>query len=157
MATATFNTRTVQSADPSLSAEANRLVTAELRRVVGRDSVDLPSGRADHSADRHGTHTKLMAAAISLWFEVALVFGVLAMTALIAIALTTGSSWLTGIALVMLLPAVAWIAWMVMRLFDEHEHLDPETAAMLSAEGVGDPDRMFNELVHDFEGATAAH
>lgn len=151
MATATFTNRVVQSTDPSLSDEANRRLTQELRQVIGRDSVELPNGRADHRSDRHATHSSLMAAAIALKFEILLVGLVVAMTVLIALALTTGSSWLTGVALVLLLPAVWIIAASVMKLFGEHEHLDPETVALLSAEGVGDPDHYFNELVHDFE------
>jgi hypothetical protein len=151
MATAALTSRTVQSTDPSLSAEANRLVTDELRKVIGRDEVDVPIGRADHRSDRHAVHTKLMAAAIQIRIELLLVGTIIAMTALIAIALNTGSSWLTGISLVLLLPIVAYIAWSVMRLFSEAEHLSPEIAAQLSAEGVGDPDRYFNELLHDFD------
>lgn len=156
MATAAFTSRTVECADPSLSTEANRRLTEELRAIVGRDRVDLPDGRPDHHADRHGTHSKLIASAIYVRVEIILVGAILAMTALIAVAMTASSSWLTALATVLLLPAVALIARFVFALFDEHEHLDPETAAMLSAEGVGDPDRMFNELVHDFEGAATA-
>ena len=82
-----------------------------------------------------------MASAISVRVEIFLVGGILAMTALIAVAMTASSSLLVGITTVLLLPAVALIARFVFALFDEHEHLDPETAAMLSEEGVGDPDR----------------
>lgn len=153
MAPATFTTRTVESTDPSLSAESNRLVTEELRRVIGRDRVDLPSGRPDHRSDRHATHSSLMAAALLIKFEIFLVGMIVAMTIVIALALTTGSSWLTGVALVLLLPTGALIAASVMKLFDDHEHLSPDTAARLSGEGVGDPDHMFNELVHDFDGS----
>lgn len=156
MATATFTSRSVESTDPSLSAEANRRVTDELRAVIGRDRVDLPTGRPDHRSDRHATHSSLVASAIAVRVELFLVGGILAMTALIAVAMTASSSWLVGITTVLLLPAVALIARFVLALFDEHEHLDPETAAMLSEEGVGDPDRVFNELVHDFEGAAPA-
>lgn len=153
MATATFITRTIESTDPSLSTEANQRLTDALRNVIGRDRVDLPSGRADHRSDRHGTHGSLVASAISVRVELFLVGAILAMTALIAVAMTASSSWLVAITTVLLLPAVALIARFVFALFDEHEHLDPETAAMLSEEGVGDPDRLFNELIHDFEGA----
>lgn len=156
MAIATFSSRTVESMDPSLSAEANQRVTEALRAVVGRDRVDLPNGRADHRADRHGTHRPIIASAIAVRVEIFLVGAILAMTALIAVAMTASSSWLVGLTTVLLLPAVALIARFVFALFDEYEHLDPETAAMLSEEGVGDPDRVFNELVHDFDGATPA-
>lgn len=151
MATVAFTSRTVQSTDPSLSDEANRLLTGELRKVIGRDEVDVPVGRADHRSDRHAVHSKLMSAAMQIRIELLLVGTIVAMTVLIAIALNTGSSWLTGIAFVLLFPIVAFIAWSVMRLFDQAEHLGPEIAAQLSAEGVGDPDRYFNELLHDFD------
>lgn len=156
MATATFTTRTVESTDPSLSVEANRRLTQELRAVIGRDRVDVPNGRADHRSDRHATHHSLVAAAIAVRVEIFLVGAILLMTGLIAIAMTAAADWLVAVTLVLLLPAVALIARFVFALFDESEHLDPETAAMLNAEGVGDPDRMFNELVHDFDGAAPA-
>lgn len=156
MATATFTSRTVESTDPTLSAEANQRLTDALRAVVGRDRVDLPNGRVDHRSVPHATHSSLVASAIAVRVEIFLVGAILAMTALIAIAMTASSSWLVALTTVLLLPAVALIARFVFALFDEHEHLDPETAAMLSEEGVGDPDRLFNELIHDFEGAAPA-
>ena len=156
MATAALISRTVQSNDPSLSDEANRLLTDELRKVLGRDEVDLPVGRSDHRADRHATHSSLVAAGISVRMEVVLVGLVVAMATFIAIAMATENWWLTGVAYVLLFPTTIGIAWGVMRLFSEPEHLGPEIAAQLSAEGVGDPDHVFNELLHDFETAAPA-
>ncbi|MDO9175440.1 MAG: hypothetical protein Q7V62_11605, partial [Actinomycetota bacterium] len=105
MASATLTSRTVQSTDPSLSDEANRLLTHELRLVVGQDAVDVPADRPDHRSDRHAKHSGLMAAAISIRMEVLLVGLIVAMATLIAVAMATNSTWLAGIAFVLLLPA----------------------------------------------------
>ncbi len=155
MATATFTSRTVESTDPSLSAESNRLVTQELRRVIGRDRVSLPNGAADHRSEQHATHSSLMAAALSIKFEIFLVGLIVAMATLIAVSMALESWFLMAFSFALLFPAAALVATSVMKLFDDHEHLDPDTAARLSAEGVGDPDHMFNELVHDFDGGAS--
>jgi hypothetical protein len=53
--------RAVRSADPSLSAEANRLLTLELREIAGRDVVDVPVGRLDPARTVHGVHGPVVA------------------------------------------------------------------------------------------------
>lgn len=155
-------TRSVESRDPSLSPEANELLTEQLRLVIGTDSVDVPETWPDHRTDRHATHSSFAASAILLRFFIAIVALMLAMTALIGIIATTSSWVLTGVATVLFLPAVYIIASMVFRMYEEPEHMDPEVAAVLSAEGMGDPDATFTNLVHDFQppparsGMTAA-
>ncbi|HEY4279659.1 MAG TPA: hypothetical protein VGM91_15650 [Conexibacter sp.] len=42
MARGPMRRRPVRSEDPTLSPEANRLLTEELREVVGSDEVELP-------------------------------------------------------------------------------------------------------------------
>lgn len=152
-------TRTVESKDPSLSAEANQLLTDELRAVIGSDSVQVPQDWPDHRTDRHATHSSFGASAILLRVFISIVGLMLAMTVLIGLIATTSSWLLVGIATALFLPATYVIASMVLRTFDEFEHVDPEVAAVLSAEGMGDPDRTFTDLVHDFQprrGMTAS-
>jgi hypothetical protein len=48
--------REVRSDDPSLSPEANRLPTEELREVVGTDRVRVPRGTPRQSERSHGGH-----------------------------------------------------------------------------------------------------
>ena len=151
MSSPTMVTRSVESNDPSLSAEANRLLTGELRAVIGSDSVQVPESWPDHRADRHATHSGFAASAIVLRVLISIVGLVLAMTVLISVIATTESWVLVGVATALFLPTTFVIAWTVLRTFDEFEHVDPEVAAMLSAEGMGDPDRTFTDLVHDFQ------
>lgn len=151
MSSPSMVTRTVESNDPSLSPEANRLLTRELRSVIGSDHVEVPASWPDHHADRHATHSSLAASAILLRVFIAIVGLILAMTALIGVIATTSSWVLVGLATVLFIPTTYIVAAMVFRIFDEDEHVDPELAAMLMAEGMGDPDRTFTDLVHDFQ------
>src|SRR3954470_6833770 len=48
--------RRVASDDPSLSPEANQMLTEELRAIVGSAFVEVPTERADPAHARHGTH-----------------------------------------------------------------------------------------------------
>ncbi|MDO9353438.1 MAG: hypothetical protein Q7T55_07075 [Solirubrobacteraceae bacterium] len=152
-------TRSVESHDPSLSDETNEMLTAELRAVIGSDSVQVPESWPDHSHDRHATHTSMMASAILLRIFIAIVGFMLAMTALIAVIATSESWAAVALTTTLFLPTTWVIATLVLRTFNEFEHVDPELAAILTAEGVGDPDRTFTDLVHDFRpesGMTAA-
>ncbi len=151
MSSPSMVTRTVESNDPSLSAEANRLLTSELRAVIGSDQVEVPASWPDHRADRHATHNRFAASAILMRVFISIVGLMLVMTALIGVIATTSSWVLVGIATALILPATFIVAALVFRTFDEDEHVDPEVAAMLSAEGMGDPDRTFTDLVHDFQ------
>jgi hypothetical protein len=148
-------TRSVESRDPTLSAEANEMLTAELRAVVGADAVEVPDSRPDHRSDPHATHNPLAASAVLLRIFMAIVGFMLAMTALIGVIATTHSWVAVAVTTVLFLPSTWVIASMVLGIFNEFEHVDPELAAMLSAEGVGDPDRVFTELVHDFRMTSA--
>ncbi len=53
--------RRVRSEDPSLSTEANRLLNDELQEVIGSDTAQVPSSRADHAGDIHATHSSFVA------------------------------------------------------------------------------------------------
>jgi hypothetical protein len=50
--------RIVESDDPALSAEANRLLTAELRGIVGGDEVEVPAGTPHRERARRATHSE---------------------------------------------------------------------------------------------------
>lgn len=150
--------RAVLSHDPSLSAEANELLTSELRAVLGRDTVDLPPDAIDHAGDRHATHSSPVVGAIEMRLMltmIGLMFVVVGGVVLVA----AEGYWMLVPALLLLAPTTASVALMIRAMTEEYEHLSPETAALLAREGVGDPDRVFSELVADFRGreGTASH
>jgi hypothetical protein len=141
--------RTVRSADPSLSDEANRLLTREAREIVGRDEVDVAVGRADPAHDRHGTHGRWVADLIAERIG----YVVAAMTAVVVLAIlaiaTKNVLVLVG-ALVVLLGATGVVVRSTLGLTRETQHAGPELSARLEEEGVGDPDRLLTELVDEF-------
>jgi hypothetical protein len=144
--------RSVRSSDPSLSPEANRLLTAELRAIVGRDEVDVPIGRADAAHDAHAVHSPWVANVIDA--RVGPVFTALAAVCVAGVVALTWGGWLILVAALLVLATATLLATRsLFRLTDEVEHPSPDTAARLEAEGVGDPDRVLQELVDEFRPA----
>jgi hypothetical protein len=147
--------RFVRSEDPSLTPEANRLLTEEVREVVGQDEVEVPVGTPRRSSARHGNHSSLVATLISnrpiliVSFLAALVVGGI-------ISLATG--WYVAVLLAVGLHALCTmlVAAGAVQLTTQVEHVGAETAARLESEGVADPDRVLTELVEDFAGAHQA-
>ncbi len=76
--------------DPSLSPEANRLLTQELREAVGQDAVQVPRERRHVERERHGGHAGFGVAlrqnrlVIAMTLLAALVVGALALALLAA-------------------------------------------------------------------------
>jgi hypothetical protein len=141
--------REVRSQDPSLTPEANRVLTEELRQVVGRDVVEVPADRPRHERARHGarpgplvdlTANRLL---IGITFLAALVVGAV-------ISLATGSWWFLLLALAVHAITTLIVVGLVLRMTTQTEHLSPGAAARLEDEGVGDPDAVFSDLVHEF-------
>lgn len=112
--------RDVKSDDPSLSSEANRLLTEELRNVVGSESVEVPAG-------------------VVVFFVIAIAAGVAAVE--------TGSVVFLVALLLLLLAGTGAVMKTVLGMVGEREHVDPRTAALLEEEGVDDPDAVLDELV----------
>ena len=141
--------RTVRSADPSLSDDANRRLTEELREIVGADAVDVPGDRTDPAHVRHGGRGAAVTELIANRFE----YGAVALVLVVVLAivgLATGSVIALIAALAVLLVAVALAVRLVLGLTDDREHPSPELAALLGEEGVGDPDRLLTDLVDEF-------
>jgi hypothetical protein len=147
--------RFVQSDDPSLTPEANRLLTEELREVVGKDEVELPAGTGQRARERHGEHSPLVAALVANR-PIILVTLLMAVVVGGIVSLTTG--WYVAVLLAVGLHALGTmlVAAGAVQLTTQVEHVAPETAARLEEEGVGDPDRLLGQLVEDFTGATQA-
>jgi hypothetical protein len=148
-------TRDGRPPERRLSPEADRLLTKELRGAVGRDDAEVPAGAAQRARDRHAGRSPFAAALaanrpiIVLTFLMALVVGGI-------ISLTTG--WYAAVLLAVALHAAGTmvVAAVAVQLTTQVEHVAPETAARLEAEGVADPDRLLGELVEDYGGARNA-
>jgi hypothetical protein len=141
--------RSVRSADPNLSPRANELLTGELRDIIGSDEVDVPVGRADPAHRGHTRHTPWIADVIDA--RVGWAFTLLAAIctgAIIAIVLDSTVILIAAIAVLFVTTLLAWR--LVQNLTAEAEHPDPETAALLEEEGVGDPARVLEDLVEEF-------
>ena len=148
--------RAVRSEDPSLSPEANRLLTDELRAAVGRDEVEVPPGTPRRTAERHGGRHSAVVATLAAHRQIAVV-GLLAALVIGAIvAFATGAWWAVVVALGLHALGTMLTATAAVQLTTEVEHVAPETAARLEDEGVADPDRLLTDLVEDFAGAERA-
>jgi hypothetical protein len=156
--------REVRAADTSLSPEANRVLTDELRQVVGSDAVEVPGRRPHVERERHGGRTGVAV----LLAENRLVVAMTLLAALVVgaiVSLATGSWWFLPLALGFHALGTIVVLMVVLAMTTETEHLSPSAAARLEDEGVSDPDRVFNDLVEEFapadrrgdERATAAH
>jgi hypothetical protein len=133
--------------DPDLSPEANRLLTAEVQEALGTAHVEIP---ADEAPDIHrlpdgelrnlrsvlGTNRLLVAVA----FVPLLVIGVM-------ISLSTDSWWAVVAACAVHAIGTLVVASVVLRVTTAVERVEPETAARLQEEGVGDPDQALTDLV----------
>jgi hypothetical protein len=142
-------TRRVDSHDPSLRLEANRLVTRELREIIGSATVEVPAGRHDSAGDRHATHRAFMADVINA--RLALLTTALVLLITLGVAALSGGGVIVLIVVVLaMLAAASALVVMTMRMAGEVEHVAPETAAALDGEGVGDPDRLLTDLVAEY-------
>jgi hypothetical protein len=142
--------REVRADDPELSAEANQVLTRELREAVGDDRVTVPAERADELGQL-GQRTRPTFAAVlgSNRVLIAITLAVLLIVGVI-VALATGSWWAVVAASAAHALGTLIIVSMTLRLSTEVEHMAPEAAARLEAEGVPDPDRALSDLVEQY-------
>jgi hypothetical protein len=138
--------RTVRSALPGVSDEANRQLTSQLRAVIGTDRVRVPQSRAhiERTRPRRG----------SAWvnderFLIHVVLPVAAVVTAIA-ALSTGTVWALCAGVFVLFVAVYNVVSFVFRLMAQSDEMSPTTTALLEEEGVQDPERLFSDLVNEF-------
>jgi len=142
--------RDVHADEPSLSPEANRLLTEELREVVGDDHVDLPADAPPphaHPTARHRGWASTLSdnrLTIVITFVLAVVVGAIA-------SLATGSWWLLAVAIVLHGTGTLIVAGMTLGATTETEHASLAVAERLRDEGVADPDRLLTDLAADYD------
>jgi hypothetical protein len=156
--------REVRSQDPSLTPEANRILTRELRAAVGSEEVEVLRTRPHVERGRHGGRPGIAVALsqnrliVALTFLVALVVGAI-------VSLATGSWWFLLLALGLDVLGVLVVVAIVLAMTTQTEHMSPSAAARLADEGVEDPDAVLSDLVEEYapddrrgdERATSPH
>lgn len=147
--------REVRSDDPSLSPEANRLLTEELREIVGSDHVEVPADTPDRHARAHGDHSGFVAMLIANRVGLMASFTVLIALGIIA-SLVFDSWWALVVAVGVHAVGTLLVGAGALQLTTAVEHVDPTTAARLEEEGIGNPDQVLSELASDFAGETHA-
>jgi hypothetical protein len=147
--------RFVRSEDPELTPEANRLLTEELREVVGRDEVEVPRDTPHRAEEAHGTHSPLAGTLVS---NRPLIIVTLLAAVVVGGIISLATGYYVAVLLAVGLHALATllVAAGAIQLTTQVEHVAPETAARLEQEGVADPDRVLTELAEEFAGATEA-
>jgi hypothetical protein len=148
--------RAVEVNLPTLSADANHRLTEALRDVIGADTVKVPADRPRPSqGDRPRVSllkrmTTVKAIAIGL---VAVTIGV----ALVVWTALSGHWILTALAFVVLLGSLLVVTTAIIELASVPEYPDPGIVALLSEEGVHDPEVRFSEIVMEFTPETGDH
>jgi hypothetical protein len=141
--------REVRSQDPSLTPEANRILTHELRAAVGRDEVEVPRTRAHVEREAHGGRAGIAVELsqnrliVAMTLLVALVVGAI-------VSLATGSWWFLLLALGLDVLGVLSVVAIVLAMTTQTEHMSPSAAARLADEGVEDPDAVLSDLVEEY-------
>jgi len=144
--------REVVSDDPSLSPEANRILTQELREAVGAERVRVPRDTRHASQERHGEHGGLAEAFAANRILLAITFfGLLVVGAIVSLA--TGSWWAVVVAAVVHAIGTFVVLSTLASAARQTEHVAPTVAAKLAEEGVADPDAQLSDLVEEYSGA----
>jgi hypothetical protein len=145
----TFEERIVEVNDPELSASANHRLTEAVREVVGTDRVRVPADRPRYSQGER-PHTSPLSRITSTKMMIIGLVAVGVCVGLVIVATTGNHWWLTGVAFVVLAIALAAVTFSIVGLASTAEFPDPGLAALLSEEGVRDPEIRFSALVREF-------
>ncbi len=140
--------RTVEVNDPAYSDDVNRRLTEAVREVIGTDSVLVPVDRPRVSQGEQApggpfdriTHTKAVAVGM---VAVGVLVGLI-------VALTGGHWWLTGVVFAVLGVALAVVVMTILGLSSTTDYPDPGLVAILSEQGIRDPEVRFSEIIHEF-------
>ena len=143
--------REVVAADPSLTPEANRLLTQELRDAVGADRVRVPRDTPHVQHERQGGRGGLRTAAIENRLLLVITFLAMVVTGAI-VSLTTGSWWAVVIAAAVHAVGSFTVLTMFASAAVQVERVSPDVAARLTEEGVPDPDAALSRLVEEYAG-----
>lgn len=138
--------REVEVDDPDLSPRARELLTGELRREVGGDTVEVPESvaRADETPST-GAGTVLRSPIFAVTLAAAVMIGVI-------LSLVVESWWLMGAAVLTHALLSAVVVAIALSLTTQAARPAPEAAAELEREGVDDPERELNRRLRGLVG-----
>lgn len=146
-------TRTVkvEVEDPSLSAETNRKVTAEVREALEADEVQLPDERITHEGDDHPGGANFWS---TLWSKRILLGMTCAMLLVVGgiVALATHAWVLLPVVFIVLVAVTLGVTYMFGETSTNVEKPSNSTLAAMEADGVPDAERLFNDHVQEFAG-----
>jgi hypothetical protein len=140
--------RTVEVDDPSLSPEANALMTRAVREIIGADSVRVPADRPHPSRGERPRGNPFERVTATM----AMALGMVAVGACVGliVSMTDHRWWTTGIAFLVLVVALAAVTLTIVGLASTTAYADPNTAAALSELGVSDFEPRLSEIVREF-------
>jgi hypothetical protein len=140
--------RTVEVNDPSLSPEANALMTRAVREIIGLDTVEVPADRPRPSQGERPTGNPFERATPTI----AMTVGIVAVGAGVGmvVAMTDHRWWTTGVAFLVLVVAMAVVVMTIVGLASTTDYSDPNTGAALSELGVSDAEPRISEIVREF-------
>jgi hypothetical protein len=145
-----FVRKDVRVDDPQLSAEANRVLTAELRDALGADTAEVPADRAAASErlppQARGTLRTVVAENRLL---VGWTFLVVVLIAVV-VSIATESWWALVVGCGVHAAATVIVASLALRLTTEVEHMPAAQAERLREAGVADPDKVLTDLVEGY-------
>jgi hypothetical protein len=141
--------REVRANDPNLSADLNARLTAELRDVIGADSVVVPRQRAHFSEgegrDVHGLVGYITMHRLQLVRATAIV-----LTFALIVALATNKWWLLPVAAGVHALGTMTVVLTTIRLLTISEHPSPQLAAALSEAGIRSTEEFFSGMADEF-------
>jgi hypothetical protein len=145
---ATTEERRVEVNDPSLSPEANRLMTEAVREIIGVDTVRVPVDRPRPSQGERPTGNPFARATPT----VIAIVGVIAVGAGVGmiVSLIDHRWWTTGVAFLVLIVALFFVTMTIIGLASTTDYSDPTNAAALSELGVSDIEPRLSEIVREF-------
>jgi hypothetical protein len=141
--------REVTVEDPTLSADARRRLTEELREIIGAERVCVPPDRPHPSRGEHPPPARPVAVLAEHRLFLAITF--LAFLTIGAIvSLITGDWWLLAVAAGVHAIGTMTVILLTLRMTMITERPSPTAVALLEEEGIRDPEGYFAELVHEF-------
>jgi Flp pilus assembly protein TadB len=143
--------REVIADDPSLSPEANRILTEEARAAVGADRVRVPRDTPHAERDRAGTHSSTAEAFAANRILIVITFFALVVVGAI-VSLATGSWWAVVVAALVHAIGTFVVLTTLASAARQTEHVSPTASAKLAEEGVADPDARLSDLVEAYSG-----
>jgi Flp pilus assembly protein TadB len=141
--------REVVSDDPSLSTEANRLLTEEARAAVGADRVRVPRDTPHTERDPAGTHSSIGENFAANRILIAITFFALVVVGAI-VSLSTGSWWAVVVAALVHAIGTFVVLTTLASAARQTEHVSPTATAKLAEEGVAAPDARLSDLVEAY-------